>query len=1051
MLGGLLSAHIIATDEEDVLGMRLDTDGTYNGELLHLARDLGYRLLSAFEASPTRVPYARVSKHIAIVAYATSSTCTAGAGTLLLEFGTLSRLTNETIFEDIARLALSEMWTARSKRNLFGNDYDMEQEKWIHPTSSIGAGVDSIFEYMFKSYVYFGGHKYLRSFEAAYGALLQYSRDTTGGYAFYNVHMRSGEVVSSWVDSLSAFFPGLMVLAGDVDGAESAYMLYYHMWNRFRALPERFNLFAREPDIFYYLLRPEFIESTYYLYRATQDPFYLDVGEMILTDLNALMRTSCGFTAMHDVLTHTLEERMDSFVLSETFKYLYLLFDEENPLHKLDNNFVFTTEGHVLLPLSPVRDGSAQYPRSSSFAKRKLLHSEQPPEFINPELYKIDNIRERLSKLRKSEMFAFPIFPEPNSLGNMSPNSASSKQDRLRRCPVPRAFRLSVRYPQHEVGNSTTGDTQKKEPAKSRLLPVDFAVEWRSSQQQSPLDQLHSMQQLTRALQSQAGHSLLNRPYLLSLHASSNVETMPLRNDFHNVGALVYPPRSVANSTTRDIVMPPVRNGSAVAESALELALGFGGMCSVSSNLFLSRRHEVWKSALASDTDINDVLDIPGDADTWLTPNTRQFSITEYLLSRATSSQAISVDASFQPKGRRGVPLFRDIQMEAPDSSGRMSLEEFYVQQREQLGKSDRLMHAAATSPSHATNAKRRGYFPLPSEKGQQPQRRIVFTNGASQVMTDHVIVRADAAAPKYAQKSIAHRSSGGDASRGEIVSEPTNNRPSASENGAANADAVYNSSTSSIKQSGFHPRWWRPPHDFCHSKRDYAGRLAYFAEMSLYRGGEPFLIPKPTPLTMLHLHGSSAIYGCEEYTPREQRLFAGKVVAVRAGGGCTMWEKAIHAMNGGAGALLVDVAATVDQHNCQQQSGECSAHSAAIGESGSSHISAAQSMTGSAAHRLTDRLQHICAWRTMVDDRCWPEDQYVGTGMYPELRLWSRWLRRRNRDNDSSTSDDTASSHKEGTPYPISMPVVIVDQSVIDEIEGQLAEGRDIQVELLE
>ncbi|KAJ2348631.1 hypothetical protein GGF43_004534, partial [Coemansia sp. RSA 2618] len=299
-----------------------------------------------------------------------------------------NRLTNETIFEDIARLALSEMWSARSKRNLFGNDYNMEQKRWIHPTSGIGAGVDSIYEYMFKSYVYFGGHDYLQTFEAAYSALLQYSRDTTGGYAFYNVHMRSGEVVASWVDSLSAFFPGLMVLAGDVDGAESAYMLYYHMWNRFRALPERFNLFAREPDIFYYLLRPEFIESTYYLYRATQDPFYLDVGEMVLTDLNALMRTSCGYTAMHDVHTHTLEERMDSFVLSETFKYLYLLFDEGNPLHKLDNNFVFTTEGHVLLPLSPVRNGSAQYPQHSSFKTRKLLHSDQPPAHVKPELRK---------------------------------------------------------------------------------------------------------------------------------------------------------------------------------------------------------------------------------------------------------------------------------------------------------------------------------------------------------------------------------------------------------------------------------------------------------------------------------------------------------------------------------------------------------------------------------------------------------------------------------------------------------------------------------------
>lgn len=41
---------------------------------------------------------------------------------------------------------------------------------------------------------------------------------------------------------------------------------------------------------------------------------------------------------------------MESFALSETFKYLYLLFDEENILHQelKDSNFVFTTEGHVL-------------------------------------------------------------------------------------------------------------------------------------------------------------------------------------------------------------------------------------------------------------------------------------------------------------------------------------------------------------------------------------------------------------------------------------------------------------------------------------------------------------------------------------------------------------------------------------------------------------------------------------------------------------------------------------------------------------------------------
>ncbi|PIA18703.1 glycoside hydrolase [Coemansia reversa NRRL 1564] len=347
MLGGLLSAHIIATDEEDTLGMRLDVNGTYNGELLRLARDLGYRLLPAFEESPNGTPYARTNLKHGLPKGETSGTCAAGVGTLLLEFGTLSRLTNETIFENVARLALNEMWTTRSKKNLFGNAYDLSMRKWMHPISGTGAGVDSIYEYLLKSYVYFGDHRYLRAFDVTYSALLQYSRDTTAGYAFYNVHMQSAEISSFWIDALSAFFPGMMVLAGDVDGAESAYMLYYHIWRRFHAIPERFNLYLREPDISYYLLRPEFIESTYYLYRATMDPFYLDVGEMILTDLNTLMRTSCGYTSIHDVRSHSLEERMDSFVLSETLKYLYLLFDDNNPLHKLDNNHVFTTEGHT--------------------------------------------------------------------------------------------------------------------------------------------------------------------------------------------------------------------------------------------------------------------------------------------------------------------------------------------------------------------------------------------------------------------------------------------------------------------------------------------------------------------------------------------------------------------------------------------------------------------------------------------------------------------------------------------------------------------------------
>ena len=45
---------------------------------------------------------------------------------------------------------------------------------------------------------------------------------------------------------------------------------------------------------------------------------------------------------------------MDSFVLAETFKYLYLLFAEPDDLILNIDEFIFTTEAH-LLPLSLAR------------------------------------------------------------------------------------------------------------------------------------------------------------------------------------------------------------------------------------------------------------------------------------------------------------------------------------------------------------------------------------------------------------------------------------------------------------------------------------------------------------------------------------------------------------------------------------------------------------------------------------------------------------------------------------------------------------------------
>ena len=152
------------------------------------------------------------------------------------------------------------------------------------------------------------------------------------GFFYKNVGMDSGQLAVSWIDSLAAFYPGLQVLAGDVSAAIRPHFFYFSIWEKFDALPERFNLNSNWLPIEIYPLRPELIESTYMLFQATRNHFYLEVGERILTDLERYAKTRCGYAALKSVVTKEKDARMESFFLSETLKYLYLLFDNGTPL-----------------------------------------------------------------------------------------------------------------------------------------------------------------------------------------------------------------------------------------------------------------------------------------------------------------------------------------------------------------------------------------------------------------------------------------------------------------------------------------------------------------------------------------------------------------------------------------------------------------------------------------------------------------------------------------------------------------------------------------------
>ena len=168
--------------------------------------------------------------------------------------------------------------------------------------------------------------------------------------------MGTGQPMTSWIDSLSAYYPGLLVLMGDVAAASSSYETYYALWQHYRGLPERFDIVIRSPAIPLYPLRPELMESTWMLYRSTGDPYYLHAGALMVRDIEALARTKCGFATLHSVLDRSKENRMESFFLSETLKYLYLLFDDDNPLNdRRGMPYVITTEGHLLRTHPPGR------------------------------------------------------------------------------------------------------------------------------------------------------------------------------------------------------------------------------------------------------------------------------------------------------------------------------------------------------------------------------------------------------------------------------------------------------------------------------------------------------------------------------------------------------------------------------------------------------------------------------------------------------------------------------------------------------------------------
>jgi ER degradation enhancer, mannosidase alpha-like 2 len=328
LLGGLLSSYHLTGDKR----------------LLSLAEDLGNRLLPVFN-SPTGLPYVQVNLRTGQTR--DPLTNPAETGTLLLEFGTLSKLTGKPVFYEKAKRALVETFKRRSPLGLVGESINVETGAWTNTDSHISGGIDSYYEYLWKCWLLFGDKDCRDMWDASIPAVNKYLADETGSGLWYgHADMQTGKRTETTYGALDAFFPALLALSGNLNRARRLQTSSFTMWNLYGIEPEILDYKTMHLVAGSYHLRPEIIESTYYLYHYTGDPEYRHRGEKMFDDFVRYCRTDSGYAALADVTSKQQLDEMESFVLAETFKYFYLLFASPGTLEF--DKVIFNTEAHPL-------------------------------------------------------------------------------------------------------------------------------------------------------------------------------------------------------------------------------------------------------------------------------------------------------------------------------------------------------------------------------------------------------------------------------------------------------------------------------------------------------------------------------------------------------------------------------------------------------------------------------------------------------------------------------------------------------------------------------
>ena len=326
LVGGLLSAY------------ELDGDRKF----LTLAQDLADRLAPAFN-TPTGMPYRYVNLHTGKCHGAVSNP--AEIGTCVLEYGVLSKHTGDGKYLARAKKAMAALYAKRSKLDLTGTNINVETGEWTNPDSFVGGGIDSYLEYMLKGGILLHDKDLAQMWETSLPPINQYVADTKNGQLWYgHVDMNTGQRNATTYGALDAFFAAALALGGDLDHAKKLQVSNFAMWQIAGVEPESLDYATMKIIDPPYLLRPENLESIYYLYHYTHDEKYLQMGKTIFDSLEKYCRNDAGYCALKDVTTKEKSDDMESFFFAEVMKYSFLIFDDGKALDF--DKVIFNTEAH---------------------------------------------------------------------------------------------------------------------------------------------------------------------------------------------------------------------------------------------------------------------------------------------------------------------------------------------------------------------------------------------------------------------------------------------------------------------------------------------------------------------------------------------------------------------------------------------------------------------------------------------------------------------------------------------------------------------------------